>query len=662
MTLTGRIVEYIEQGKFICGIALEEENRRLRLINQNGREIKLPQARVLHQTARPVAATSREAAQELLQEVNRKRHDLVAAINLEELWELASGEGKEAFTPEFLAALSFGAEVDEDQVAAFLRAVLEDRFFFKFREGRIVVHPPEVVGQMREKAVQAKAEELFQAECVAGLEGLRRGEKPSESAGLTKCLQILADHYLFGGESPTDAQAREIIKLGQIHGVEEIHQLLVAAGFWQPHENLGLLKHQVPVAFSAEALAEADVCQEPSAAELLAEGYRDFTDLSLLTIDGETTRDYDDALHIERRGDDFLVGIHVADVARYVKPGSALFAEARQRATSLYFPDSRVPMLPESISEGVCSLICERVRPVTSIMVQLSASGEVLDYSVRRAMVKVRRQLSYTYVDQELERDEELRDLARLAGLLRERRIAGGALLMPIPDVLIDIAEGGQVSVRLADGDSGGRALVAEFMVLANSLFAAYVADRQVLGLFRGQNEPHRRLYQGFLRDLQLNFRQRRFLQPARITTRAQPHSCVGTMQYTTMTSPIRRFFDLVMQHQVMSMLRGQGAKFESHELESFIAEIIRFQSRAGLVRRLRHRYWLLRYLEGRVGERMEALVVDRGPRRVNVVLTEILMEADLPLTSGVSAEPGAHVMVRLARVKPLEDLLRLEW
>jgi len=662
MALTGRIVEYIEQGKFICAISLEEENRRLRLLNQNGREVKLPIARVLHQTNRPFSATTREAAQELLHEVNRNRHDLATAINLEELWELVSSEGKESFPPEFLAELSFGAKVDEDQVAAFLRAVLEDRFFFKFREGRIVVHPPEMVGQMREKAAQARDEERFFADCVAGLDDLRRGERPVESAGFGKCLQILADHYLFGGESATDGQAREIIKLGQIHGVEEIHQLLVAAGFWQPHENLGLLKHQVPVAFSAEALAEADACQEPSAAELLAEGYRDFTDLPLLTIDGETTRDYDDALHIERRGTDFLVGIHVADVARYVKPGSALFAEARQRATTLYFPDSRVPMLPEALSEGVCSLICDRVRPVTSVMVQLSASGEVLDYSVRRAMVKVRRQLSYTFVDQELERDEELRGLARLAGLLRERRIVGGALLMPIPDVLIDISEDGKVAVRLADGDSGGRALVAEFMVLANSLFAAYVADRQVPGLFRGQNEPHRRLFQGFQRDLQLNFRQRRFLQPAKITTRAQPHSCVGVMQYTTMTSPIRRFFDLVMQHQVMNMLRGQGARFEEHELEGFIAEIIRFQSRAGLVRRLRHRYWLLRYLEAREGERLEVLVVDRGPRRVNVVLTEILMEADLPVTSGVKAEPGAKVMVRLAKVKPREDLLRLEW
>ncbi|HSH12240.1 MAG TPA: ribonuclease catalytic domain-containing protein, partial [Desulfurivibrionaceae bacterium] len=487
----------------------------------------------------------------------------------------------------------------------------------------------------REKAAQARAEELFWEECIGAINDLRQDRLPTPGGSVGRCLKLLADHYLFGGEAPENGQAREIVKRAEIHGEEEIHQLLVAAGYWQPHENLGLLRHQVPVAFCATALAEAADCREPEVAELLAEGYRDFTDLPLLTIDGETTLDYDDALHIERQGQNFLVGIHIADVARYVPPGSALFEEARSRATTLYFPDDRVSMLPEVVSEGVCSLILGRVRPVTSVMVQLSSQGEVLDYTIRRALVKVKRQLSYTFVDREVKNDEELRELSRLAGLLRERRIANGALMMPVPDVMVDIAEGGRVSVRLLDSDSTGRLLIAEFMVLANTLFASYVADRQVPGLFRGQNEPHRRLFQGVQGDLFLNFRQRRFLQPAKITTRAQPHSCVGTMQYTTMTSPIRRFFDLVMQHQVTNMLRGRGARFEEHELEGFIAGIIRHQSRSNLVRRLRNRYWLLRYLEPRVGERMEALVIDRGPRRVNVVLTEILMEADLPLTSG---------------------------
>ena len=128
------------------------------------------------------------------------------------------------------------------------------------------------------------------------------------------------------------------------------------------------------------------------------------------------------------------------------------------------------------------------------------------------------------------------------------------------------------------------------------------------------------------------------------------------------MTSPIRRLLDLVMQIQIMSMVRGQGAAFHKHELESLIAEITRAQSRANLVSRMRHRYWLLKYLEPLVGERLDALVIDRGQKRVNVVLTDLLMDADLPNNQGVSCEPGSMTKVKVAKVNPLDDLLRLEW
>jgi exoribonuclease-2 len=188
------------------------------------------------------------------------------------------------------------------------------------------------------------------------------------------------------------------------------------------------------------------------------------------------------------------------------------------------------------------------------------------------------------------------------------------------------------------------------------------VADREVPGLFRGQDNPHKRLYEGYNRDLFMNFRQRRFLRPAKITTRAKPHSCVGVMQYTTMTSPIRRFLDLVMQLQLMSMARGLGAVFQEHELNGLLADITRVQSRANLVRRLRYRYWLLKYLEPLVGARVDAMVIDRGKRQISVLLTDLLMEADLPLTQSVNVEPGAMVKVKVAQVKPLDDLLKLEW
>jgi exoribonuclease-2 len=116
------------------------------------------------------------------------------------------------------------------------------------------------------------------------------------------------------------------------------------------------------------------------------------------------------------------------------------------------------------------------------------------------------------------------------------------------------------------------------------------------------------------------------------------------------------------MQLQVMALARGQGAAFPEHELNGFLADITRVQSRANLVKRLRFRYWLLKYLEPLVGERVEAMIIDRGKKRVNILLTDLLMDADLPITPGISAEPGSIVKVKVGQVSPLDDLLRLEW
>lgn len=663
MSFAGKIIEYIEHGKFICALVIGEEAGRLRLINQNGRELKLARARVLHETAGPVAAgESREDVQRLLQDVNMRRNGLAAQVDLGAIWQLANEEMLFRFTPEFLAGLCFGEDGSEDQIAAFLRTIFADRFYFKYREGLIHVHSSEVVEQLMAKAEKDREKNELLAKGSAALTLIRQGEDPGDWPEKGRCLALVRDYYLFGNDFGDSELARELLKRAGLTGPHDVYNLLVQAGIWRRHENIPVLRYEVPGAFADEVLREAEDCRDPELAELLAEGYRDFTELPLLTIDGNMTRDFDDALHLEKRGENYLVGIHVADVSRYVRPGSLLFAEARRRCTSLYFPEGQIPMLPEHLSEGVCSLVLGKVRAATSIMVELSPAGEVVDCRITPSAVVVKRQLSYAEANLILATDGDLKTLDRLGQILLEKRIREGALVMPFPDVVIDIAADDRVAVRLEDGNSGTRALVAEFMVLANTMAASYVADREVPGLFRGQDNPHKRLFAGFNRDLFLNSRQRRFLRPAKITTRAKPHSCVGVMQYTTITSPIRRFLDLVMQLQVMALARGQGAAFPEHELNGFLADITRVQSRANLVKRLRFRYWLLKYLEPLVGERVEAMIIDRGKKRVNILLTDLLLDADLPITPGISAEPGAIVKVKVSQVGPMDDLLKLEW
>ncbi len=661
MSFRGKLIEYIDRGRNLCAFVLEDSGKKFKLLSQTGKEISLTGSRIVlaseeyHRVDHP-----RQALADSLIQTDNTRKDMMASVNLHDIWELAIEEGEDEFAPRFLAELIFGEKATDDHVAALLRSVFLNKIYFKYKEGKLIVHSAEVVEQLqRQQEEAAKLESLLENGARA-LSALAEGKEPENWPGKENCLSLIRDYYLFGSDAPESAAARELLKKARLTGPHDPFHLLVQAGWWSRNENIAVLRHQIPREFPEEVM---DISfPETKLEALLADGRKDLTSLSLLTIDGEDTRDYDDALHIEQKGANFLVGIHIADAASFVLPGTPLFEEARKRITSIYFADEKIPMLPPELSEGECSLILGRDRAALSFMALLSPDGEVLDYDIVRSAVRVKRQLNYQEVDREIAQDKELKSLFELSEKLRAKRIENGALLLPVPDVSITVDPDENVSVALLDVTASGRSLVAEFMVLACSLGARYIAERETPGLFRSQAEPRRRIVFGYEKELIPLLRQRRHLSPAKLLTSPGPHSCVGVMQYTTVTSPIRRFLDLVMQHQISSLLRVRQGVFSDSELQDFSRDIITTQSRVNLVRQLRHRYWLLKHLELKTGSKVDAYVLEKGPRKIHVVLKDTLLEGSLPRNNAFNLEIGDIIQVRIARAVPLDDLLRLEW
>ena len=144
--------------------------------------------------------------------------------------------------------------------------------------------------------------------------------------------------------------------------------------------------------------------------------------------------------------------------------------------------------------------------------------------------------------------------------------------------------------------------------------------------------------------------------------TTASGHSGLGVTHYTTVTSPIRRLLDLVMQHQLNSIVRRREPLFSEEMCKDFNSVITRTLATANNVKQLRHRYWLLKYLEDRRGQLMDALVIESGPRRVNLLLTDILMDVDLPCPSGNKPVPDTRVKIRVAKADALDNFVRFEW
>lgn len=661
MTLHGKLIEYLDAGKFICALVQEDTGKRLRIVTQSGREEKLPLARVVHQGKKAYPSPiSREEAVRLLKKADETRKGLIDSVNLEEIWELVIGESGNVFTSSFLAELSFGKDLTDDHEAAFIRSVFADTLFFKYKQGAIVAHSAEMVEQLRLRREKERAQETLLSEGARGLKALWDGS-PQDDWPERECLELVRDYYLFDSAAPESALARELLKRADLTGQHAPFHLLVKAGIWNQDENIPLLRQDIPIDFPAEVLAQAEAIPQPTPEDLLGQRRRDLRHLDLLTIDGPSTRDFDDALHIEKRDNAFLVGIHIADVASLIRPGSPLFAEALRRGTSIYFADRQIPMLPPVLSEGICSLHQGEIRPALSFMVLLSNGGEVLDFDVMRSVVTVKRQLLYSEADRLVASDQSLSALHTLAGNLRKRRLEADALLLPFPDVNIAIKGENDIEITLSESDTPGRLLVAEFMILANTLGAQYVSEREAAGLYRSQAKPRQRLVRGEDKSLFANTLQRKKLAPMSLTTTAKPHSGLGVPQYTTLTSPIRRLLDLIMQLQLENLAAGKGLLFTKKDMKEFAPIILQTLNRVNGVKFLRHRYWIYRYFESRKGERFPALVIEKGPQRAHLLLTNCLLDADMATSQLGNTPAGATIMVRITKVSALDNVLQIE-
>ena len=664
MTLDGRIVEYLENGKFICAFVVEDTGNRLRLLNQNSRELNLPLNRIVHFTKEKTSVKrSREDIIGTLQETSKQREGLAQKINLAEIWELVSEKPEDNFGVNFLAGLFFGDDPTDDQGSAFLRSVIADRLYFKYKAGEIHVHSPETVEQIKLMQEKERQKENFITSNTSALRYIWEEEEiPANWEGRESTLQILQDYYLFDKEAPEYDMARKLIKNAQLTGPHDIFHLLVKAGVWGKNENIPLLKHDIPTIFSETVLNEVKKIELPSIKNLPEAKRRDFRDLPIFTIDGPTTRDFDDALHIEKQGENYLVGIHISDVSLFVKPGTALFDEALKRGTSIYFPEKPLPMFPASLSEDKLSLLKDQERPTVSFLVLLSPTAEILKYELVHSIISVKRQLTYNEADRLISQEKELAALAALSKLLRQRRVNNGALLLPVPELNISISPDNVIEIRRFAVDTPSKILIAEFMILANTLGAQFVADREAPGLFRCQMEPRQRIIDGFEKDITKIIQQRKRLSPMSLLTTPKIHSGVGAPQYTTVTSPIRRLLDLIMQLQISNLIKGQGVFFSKKDMKHFGSIILTTIDKANQVKNLRQRYWIFKYLEAKTGKRLPATVIDCGPKRVHLFLEEFMLDADLPLNPAFKVSAGDTVLVRLSKIDSLSNIFKVEW
>jgi ribonuclease R len=264
-------------------------------------------------------------------------------------------------------------------------------------------------------------------------------------------------------------------------------------------------KHHLPYTFPANVLAEATASAAQTVETLAAdelERRRDFRGLPIVTIDGETARDFDDAVLVEPLANgNWQLQVHIADVSHYVRPGTALDLEARLRGTSVYFPDRAIPMLPSELSSGMCSLRPDEDRLVLSCLMEIDARGEVLGYELCEGIIRSARRMTYTQIQAVLDGDAATRaefralvpDFERMYELalkLNAKRHRRGSIDFDLPEPVIRFDPDGNMEAIVRSQRGWSHRLIEEFMLSANECVAHWIEAQEVASLYRIHEMP----------------------------------------------------------------------------------------------------------------------------------------------------------------------------
>jgi ribonuclease R len=471
-----------------------------------------------------------------------------------------------------------------------------------------------------------------------------------------------------------------------------------------------VLRHYgIPASFPAEALAAAArLPADPGPADW--RGRDDLRGQVVVTIDGDSARDFDDAVSIARQADGtYRLGIHIADVAHYVGAGSALDLEAFRRGTSVYYPERVVPMLPEALSNGLCSLRPRVPRLTLSAFLDIARDGSVVARGFAETVIESSRRLTYGEVRRLLEepRPEDaaeygpvlpaLLDMRELTAVLHQARARRGSLDFDLPEGNVELDTDGTMVGILPYERNIAHRLIEEFMIAANEAVAYELVRHGVPALYRVHDPPGRerleelaellrplgialegdldelppaalqevlRLVEGrpdepFLSALVLRTMQRAVYSPE-----CRGHYALASPFYTHFTSPIRRYPDLVVHRGLKALLAGRagtgarGAAGAAGAAGSDIAERLpeiaehasTTERRAEQSERDLLQWKKVRFLAGRAGERFRGRITGVQPFGLFVALEDFHVDGLVPIRTLADDyyvyEPEAHRLV----------------
>ncbi|MBF0187615.1 MAG: RNB domain-containing ribonuclease [Magnetococcales bacterium] len=691
MSETSGVVAFTPEGdRLALVVILDRSEGKARILNEKGREKNLNLARILCNSDRTLG--ERSGWSSLIGSIQAALETLVAEVDVPLLWE--SVEGGEGCEAKELADLFFG-ETDGMHQAAVWTAVVREKLHFqrqqmgfkprdaeaietfrqqRIREEEILRQRASIDALMKRLLGARKAGERIAGGGEQGLSWVEEEEPQWQPELPPEQIEFIENLYdwLFGGHRSKDVEKR-LASAGQtlrLTDREAAVELLIRAGRLSPRCDRDRYALGVRSTFSQELQSVAEQVTPWGDAASEPEEILNFS------IDDPQTREVDDALSVRQEGELHHVVIAIADAGRLYEPGSPIDQEAARRSTTVYLPTGTFLMVPEHLSCDLGSLTAGLTRSAMTFHAWLDADAQVQRFEIKRQGVRIAHRLSYTQADAILagasdaeagedvvvtQVSEPLHTLHALAMKLRARRIAEGAVLLPRREMRVAVS-GAEISVTMVDPETPSHHLVSEFMILANHLAADLARKESIPLIFRTQEAPLEPLPEGVESDPMLARDARRLLRPASLSLEPGTHHGLALSSYTQLTSPLRRYADLIMQRQFAAWLDGSDWPYDHERLMKVLASSESIARDSRKAENSAKRRWFLHWLESvaqqDVRESIDVMVVQemRGGCRVETRPWGV----DGFLATGAKITPGEVVKTRVERIQADVGNMRL--
>jgi exoribonuclease II len=587
--------------------------------------------------------------------------------SLEVAWELLV-EDSESVDPAGMARLLFS---DQSPALCYAAHCLlsEDKLYFKQKGDNYEPRSAAQVAELKHQLAVADQRQREWQEFLQRTQQALAQEAVEWQASDRTRLEALERFATLGEEISHKTPALETLAaLGRPETPQAAFQLLVDLGLWDVHENLFVRRSQIPIQFPTKVLEVAKFHLESLPPDRDFEHRLDLTHLKTYTIDDESTREIDDGISVESLEDGRQrLWIHIADPTRWLVPGDELDLEARRRSTTIYLPTGIIPMFPPELATGPMSLNQGQVCCALSFGVILDESGAVADYRIHTSLIKPTYRLTYEDVDEMLElgilAEPELEAIAIWSKRRLSWRQSQGAISINMPESSIKVQDD-QITIEVLE-NSLSRQVVAEMMILAGEVAARYGQAHNLAIPFRNQTQPELppeeellQLPAGPVRSCAI----RRCMPRSEMSITPARHASLGLDTYTQVTSPIRRYTDLMAHFQIKAHLRGEPLPFATEEMKELLMSVSAVAQESASVERQTNRYWGLEYLRRHTHEVWQALVLRwlREHESLALILLEELgLELAMRLTGPI--EPGDRMEVKVTYADPRQDTIQFQ-